>query len=777
MQKDNITPADLQLTLHDLAPKPTWVGWRQETVTRLKRGEKVKVPTKVPYQPARPGKAENNEPATWGTRKAAQARAQDLDDGRKVGVGLMFGPTAAPPDCLVGGIDLDSCLNPETDELTPWAQEVVDRCPTYTERSPSGEGLHLLFLFRADDWEILRAEGLVMGKTAMGREFKLVGDHREIGVFAGLRYFTITEEVFGPARPLCLLPLDTMRWLLGEHGPEVQRRLSTIKTTGGKDDRSADLVAFFCECIRAGVDRYWSVDILESSERNALGHLEEQRDRERAITRAWDKAVAAVAPDGDDDDILGDLPQEDDPPADDPDDVDSEIARMLGLDKPRAKTWLERMNDRHALVRMPNKVAVTTRRRDGTVDFMGTRDLQALYLNHPKVGGANIADAWMRRKSRRTYSDGVAFDPSDRAHPEALNLWTGWEMKPDPRASCAGILAHIRDVICDGNPAHYRYVIGWCAHLVQRPADKPGVALVLRGGKGAGKDTLGVILGRIIGRRHVAHIDQPDKLTGRFNAQFAQAILAHVEEAFWAGDRSKVGVLQSRITARTMPLERKGVDSVEIDSFVRFLMTTNEDWAVPASADERRYAVFDVSPRRMKDEAYFDHLYAEINGKGAAGFLAHLLAVDLSGFSPRKVPQTGALLDQKLASLRGVDRWWYEVLADGTFPDTSGFGGDAWETEAQEVERSSLRAIYETWDSRNRFSGQRVDAASFGRLLKVVCPEVAETRKWADSGPRPKGYRFPPLPICRALFSLWLHGNRESIAWDDEQSRQSHELL
>jgi hypothetical protein len=42
------------------------------------------------------------------------------------------------------GFDLDGCRNPETGELAPWAQDVVNGLNSYTEVSPSGTGLRIL---------------------------------------------------------------------------------------------------------------------------------------------------------------------------------------------------------------------------------------------------------------------------------------------------------------------------------------------------------------------------------------------------------------------------------------------------------------------------------------------------------------------------------------------------------------------------------------------------------------------------------------------------------
>ena len=91
--------------------------------------------SKVPHC-ARGGAASSTDSQTWsdfGTALAAATKSPTL-----VGVGYVL-------DASVGivGIDLDDVMDPTTQRWLPWAQELVDTLNTYTERTPSGEGLHL----------------------------------------------------------------------------------------------------------------------------------------------------------------------------------------------------------------------------------------------------------------------------------------------------------------------------------------------------------------------------------------------------------------------------------------------------------------------------------------------------------------------------------------------------------------------------------------------------------------------------------------------------------
>jgi hypothetical protein len=98
-------------------------------------------------------------------------------------------------------------------------------------------------------------------------------------------------------------------------------------------------------------------------------------------------------------------------------------------------------------------------------------------------------------------------------------------------------------------------------------------------------------------------------------------------------------------------------------------MSGNDKWIVPASHDERRYAVNKVSERWKQNKSYFGPLFEEINNGGAGAMLYDMLALDLEGWHPREnVPQTKALLDQKMLGLGGLELWYVHLLNVGELP-------------------------------------------------------------------------------------------------------------
>src|SRR5262245_42952528 len=117
-------------TLQDLAHLPIWVGWRTEY---RQNGKGVRVKTKIPYCPRDGGMmAASNDPSTWATYNEAETWAIE---NRGDGVG--FELTDISEELCTGAIDLDTCRDPETEEIAKFAREVLDWINSYSEISPS----------------------------------------------------------------------------------------------------------------------------------------------------------------------------------------------------------------------------------------------------------------------------------------------------------------------------------------------------------------------------------------------------------------------------------------------------------------------------------------------------------------------------------------------------------------------------------------------------------------------------------------------------------------
>jgi len=149
----------------ELLALPQFVLWKYET----RAGEEK--PTKVLYNPNIPTRrAKSNDSATWGSLEQVQA-VLTRQPAAFTGIGFVV----TEQDPFVG-LDLDHCINTDTGELTPFAEGVVSRMASYTEITPSGNGLRV--------W----VKGKLPGTKRRNADIEMY----ETG-----RFFTLTGKQFG----------------------------------------------------------------------------------------------------------------------------------------------------------------------------------------------------------------------------------------------------------------------------------------------------------------------------------------------------------------------------------------------------------------------------------------------------------------------------------------------------------------------------------------------------------------------------------------------------
>lgn len=432
----------------------------------------------------------------------------------------------------------------------------------------------------------------------------------------------------------------------------------------------------------------------------------------------------------------------------------------------------EEMNRRHALVLLGSKAVVMDENPTAPIEerhaFRTIEAFGAWYANRPteilapdgKLKVVSWAARWLKDRARRQYS-GVCFYPNSDGSPAPdgyYNLWRGFSVEPKRGGSYAIFKDHIFNNICESDPKLYAWVFAFFAQMVQRPRERIGVALVLRGKMGVGKTILGEVMGSLIAA-HFFQVDDPRYVTGNFNAHMAQCLLLQAEEAVWAGDKVAEGRLKGLITAKIQMIENKGVDPIRLENFIRLLMTSNEGWVVPAGKDERRYAVFDVSDRCKENHEYFGEMTQELDSGGREALLADLLAFDLSSVNLRVIPKTKALIEQKIRSLNSVEAWWFERLMEGTTRRKAEY----WE---REVDRTLMFEDYLEKSDKVGIKRRAIET-EVGMDLKKLVPTMKDCRPRDGSGKRPRIYVFPPLAECRAAFEAAVG---QTVEWGDDDT-------
>ncbi|MBZ0163159.1 MAG: DUF5906 domain-containing protein [Notoacmeibacter sp.] len=378
-----------------------------------------------------------------------------------------------------------------------------------------------------------------------------------------------------------------------------------------------------------------------------------------------------------------------------------------------------------------------------------------------KEKSATFAESWLASPYRRTYQ-GLEFFPTatgEEGKSGFYNLWRGFAVESKAGGTYGVFRDHLQNIVCGGDERIFTWLFGWFAQMLQRPREKPGTAVVLRGGQGVGKTIVGEVVGSLLGP-HWTLVDDPRFLTGQFNAHMAACLLLQADEAVWGGDKAGEGRLKGLITASSQMIEAKGVDPVPLANHIRVLMTSNSDYVAPAGKDERRYLVLDVGNQAQRNTAYFGEMIAELDAGGREALLHDLLTFDLSAVDLRETPKTGALLEQKVHHLDPIESWLLDRLKAGaptrrheTWPD---------HVEVQE--------FYEDFVTATERIGIRRKAGETAFAIKVraLIPRLTKRRATVPgegaSMRRPRVYILPPLAEARELFEVNL---QQQINWED----------
>jgi hypothetical protein len=181
------TAAEFTNMPEDLKTLAQWVLWRWERKTEGGL-------TKVPYSP-NGRRASSTDPKTWTTFKQALSVHTC---GRFDGIGCVV-----TKEDQFTGIDLDKCIDPESGEISSEATELVQKFDSYTEMTPSGEGLRI--------W--------IRGRKNGGRCSK-----PGIEIYDSGRYFTVTGRTLSGVRETIESRQEELDALIAEEFSEPESR-------------------------------------------------------------------------------------------------------------------------------------------------------------------------------------------------------------------------------------------------------------------------------------------------------------------------------------------------------------------------------------------------------------------------------------------------------------------------------------------------------------------------------------------------------------------------
>lgn len=372
-----------------------------------------------------------------------------------------------------------------------------------------------------------------------------------------------------------------------------------------------------------------------------------------------------------------------------------------------------------------------------------------------------IRDFWINPHTH-VYNK-IAFSPLETS-PRTLNYWRGPVVTP-MQGNWSGIQDYLFEIICSSDRVSFEYLISYLAHMFQKPEEKSGVMIVLLGGQGTGKGVFFQLLKQIWSNSTLL-ISDIEQVLGRFNAVLERNFIVCMDEALFAGDKKANDRLKSYVTESSIHIEQKYQPARSIDSVHRFFAASNHEHFASVDNDDRRFLFLKVSEKYQRDTNYFGQICTLLSDPKVIGAMVYELSQkDITEFNVRSKPETLEHARQKVQSLRGFYRYWFEVLSTGNLSvRKSQFAG--WH-QSMFIATHDLVAHYVEFDRQAEKYQTYVQSQAINALLKI-CPSAQSNRTTlisTDTGRKEqrRGFILPDLSVARDEFTKHL---RCSIEWD-----------
>jgi len=294
--------------------------------------------------------------------------------------------------------------------------------------------------------------------------------------------------------------------------------------------------------------------------------------------------------------------------------------------------------------------------------YMKKTDLLTAYEHlsfviNTKKGEINVGfiAEWLKDRTCRKYDDVGVYPPPLRCPPRIFNLWTPFRAETLPIvdlelvsdeereyiiSSAEMIINHIK-ILCNHEESVYEYILDWIGQALVCPAVKTTMPTFISE-EGSGKGTLMILLKQLFGEHKIFTTTMPERdVWGSFNGLMASCYIVCLDELNPRSMDEAEGRIKGLTTEKKVVINNKGLQSYEVDSYHRFIATTNSILAKSKKGD-RRNAYIRCSDEVKGNSEYFSKVYDILDDDRVIYILYEFLTKrpDLNQFHKKPIPLT-----------------------------------------------------------------------------------------------------------------------------------------
>lgn len=288
-----------------------------------------------------------------------------------------------------------------------------------------------------------------------------------------------------------------------------------------------------------------------------------------------------------------------------------------------------------------------------------------------KIIQANFINDWLNNNPNiRRYDDIDVFPNNEKCPPNVFNMWRKFDMElitkyTENKEALAFVLNHIK-ILCDNDEVVYQYFIKWIGQMIQFPEIKSNCPTFISK-EGAGKGTLMKLLEKMLGSAKVFETTNPSRdVWGDFNGRMANTFLINLNELSKKETLESEGKIKALITDSKMTINNKGSNQYDIQSYHRFIISTNNEEPVNSKKDDRRKFIIRCSDELIGNRDYFNTFYKYLDDVNIIKTCYEYFKAipDMDKFNKLELPKTEYQQQMQECSVSPIENWLKQLAYD-----------------------------------------------------------------------------------------------------------------
>ena len=204
-------------------------------------------------------------------------------------------------------------------------------------------------------------------------------------------------------------------------------------------------------------------------------------------------------------------------------------------------------------------------------------------------------DKWFPDPNKVSYKNVGVYPNTEKCPSDILNLWKPFAMECVdeyvPQLETKELILNHIKILCNHDEAVYHWFIRWIAQMIQYPEVK-SVAPTLISEQGGGKGTFAILMRKMLGFKKMLETQNAGTdVFGSNNSLMKNAFLVVLDELDGKDTVGVEGKIKGLITEPTLTINEKYVSPIVINSFHRFLITTNNEECIRKKRGDRRNVI------------------------------------------------------------------------------------------------------------------------------------------------------------------------------------------